>query len=370
MVVQAGQDGTELDLSSLSLETVEDMCNEAADGCPTEPGVIHMPNLTALVDRIPLDNQWWVPPTRTHIILFSCKSAMTQVLFNIAMAPPPVPASANSSTSTGVRTSSRSRGAVKYVDTSDDDIKMDDRDNERTPRRTRSASRKRGVISPRLQGPPAQRARIDDSVRHTYFITVSELTIPCRTLVGHVKTSTKSACLFLVGLQRWPAKTVRFQGSLAGLWRSGLMNLSLRLSLPREKRHPRKRRLPSKQRERGKNGTMPVRVRNFYLYPHLLFLQQSSMISPRRWTRSGSSSQAVWRISTPGRKARFQTSRPRLNARCRNLVPSIRRQSLSLVGSLLNFKALQQSICFCFSHFASRPRSASHLPDFVFLRLL
>ena len=77
MVVQAGQDGAELDLFSLSLETVEDMCNEAAEGCPTKPGVIHMPNLTALIDQIPLDNQWWVPPTRTHIILFSSISAMT-----------------------------------------------------------------------------------------------------------------------------------------------------------------------------------------------------------------------------------------------------------------------------------------------------
>ena len=89
------------------------------------------------------------------------------MLFDIAMAPPPVPASTNTSTSTGVRTLSRSRGAVKYVDTSDDDMKMDDRDDERTPRRTRSVSRKRGVISPGLQGPPAQRARIDDSVRRT-----------------------------------------------------------------------------------------------------------------------------------------------------------------------------------------------------------
>ena len=77
MVVQAGQDGAKLDLFSLSLETVEDMCNEAAEGCPTEPGVIHMLNLTVLVDWILLDNQWWVLPTCTHIILFSSISAMT-----------------------------------------------------------------------------------------------------------------------------------------------------------------------------------------------------------------------------------------------------------------------------------------------------
>ena len=90
------------------------------------------------------------------------------------MAPPPVPALTNASTSTGVRTSSRSHGAVKYVDTSDDDINMEDRDDERTPRRTQSVSKKRGVVSPGLQGPPAQRAWVDDLVYLTYFITVSK----------------------------------------------------------------------------------------------------------------------------------------------------------------------------------------------------
>ena len=183
------------------------------------------------------------------------------------MAPPPVPASTNASASTGVRTSSRSRGAVKYVDTSDNDIRMDDRDKEHTPRRTRSVSKKRGVISPGLQGPPAQRVCVDDLVRRkTFYSGFPNLHSPCRMLVGHVKTSTKNACLFLVGLQHWRAKTVQSQGSLAGLWRSGLMNLSLCLSPPKERCRPRKRRLPgrkrlpSREREKEKNGTMPVRV--------------------------------------------------------------------------------------------------------------
>ena len=68
-VVQAGQHGDELDMFALSLETVEDWCNAAAEFCPTEPGVIHVPNLSVLVDRIPRDNQWWVPPNSTHFAL-------------------------------------------------------------------------------------------------------------------------------------------------------------------------------------------------------------------------------------------------------------------------------------------------------------
>ena len=63
---------------------------------------------------------------------------------------------------------------VRYVDTSDDDIKMEDQDNECTPCWTQLVSKKRGVVSPGLQGPPAQRAQVDDSVYLTYFITVSK----------------------------------------------------------------------------------------------------------------------------------------------------------------------------------------------------
>ena len=73
------------------------------------------------------------------------------------MAPPPIlGTSADTSISIDTHMSSRSRGAVTYVEISDDDIRMQGQDNERTSRRTRSASRKRGMISPRVQGPPAQ----------------------------------------------------------------------------------------------------------------------------------------------------------------------------------------------------------------------
>ena len=99
------------------------------------------------------------------------------------MAPPPVPASTNASTSSSVRTSSRARGAGTYVDTSDDDIRMDDQDEEHTPRRTRSVSKKRGVISPGLQGPPAQRVRVDDSVRrNTFYMGFQTYTPPVECL--------------------------------------------------------------------------------------------------------------------------------------------------------------------------------------------
>ena len=86
------------------------------------------------------------------------------------MALPPVPGpSAGASTSIGTHTSSRSRGAVMYVETSDDDIRMDGQDDERITRRTRSVSQKRGVISPGEQGRPAQRARVEDPVRCIIF---------------------------------------------------------------------------------------------------------------------------------------------------------------------------------------------------------
>ena len=71
-VVQAARHGAELDLFALSLETVEEWCNEAAEFCPTEPGVIHVPNLCVLVDRIPLEHQWWVPLNSTHFPFNAC----------------------------------------------------------------------------------------------------------------------------------------------------------------------------------------------------------------------------------------------------------------------------------------------------------
>ena len=68
-VVQAGQHSDELDMFALSLETVEDWCNAAAEFCPMELGVIHVPNLSVLVDRILRDNQWWVPLSSMHFVL-------------------------------------------------------------------------------------------------------------------------------------------------------------------------------------------------------------------------------------------------------------------------------------------------------------
>ena len=61
IVVQAAQSGAELDLFSLSLKVVEQWCKEAEKHCPTEPGVIHMPNLSVLIERIPEEHQWWIP---------------------------------------------------------------------------------------------------------------------------------------------------------------------------------------------------------------------------------------------------------------------------------------------------------------------
>ena len=108
------------------------------------------------------------------------------------MAPPPVPASTNASTSSSVHTSSRARGAVKYVDTSDDDIRMDDRDEEHTPRRTRSVSKKRGVTSPGLQGPPAQRVRVDDLVRrNTFYLGFRNYTPPVECLWAMSKQASR-----------------------------------------------------------------------------------------------------------------------------------------------------------------------------------
>ena len=142
------------------------------------------------------------------------------------MAPPPIlGTSADTSISIDTRMSSRSRGAVTYVEISDDDIRMQGQDNERTSRRTRSASRKRGVISPGVQGPPAQRACVEDPVRYMQYIPVSCLTITIlsRMVVGRVKRSLKNVCLFQADLQPGPAMGARCQGSGAIHWQRGLL---------------------------------------------------------------------------------------------------------------------------------------------------
>ena len=171
------------------------------------------------------------------------------------MAPPPGPgASADASTSTGTRTSSRPRGAVTYVEVSDDDIGAQNQDNESTPRRTRSVSRKRGVISPGAQGPPAQRARVEDPVRRMYSIPAVCLMMRflSRMVAGRVKGSIKNVSLFPAGLQPGPAMGAHYQGSSAIRWQRGLLTLSLSPSRPSKRRRPRKKRRRKKNRPRGR----------------------------------------------------------------------------------------------------------------------
>ena len=55
IIIQAGNDGAELDLFGLSLSKVTEWCNEAAQNCPTETGVIHIPNISTYIDRIPTE---------------------------------------------------------------------------------------------------------------------------------------------------------------------------------------------------------------------------------------------------------------------------------------------------------------------------
>ena len=123
-----------------------------------------------------------------------------------------------------------------YVQTLDDDIRMEGQDNERTSRRTRSVSQKRGVISPGEQGPPAQRARVEDLVRRIIFHPGSCFTIKLlsRMAVGRVKRSLKSAYLFRAGIQPGPAMGAHFQGSGAIHWQRGPLTLSLSPSRPRK----------------------------------------------------------------------------------------------------------------------------------------
>ena len=105
------------------------------------------------------------------------------------------------STSAGVRTSSRNRGTVTYVESDDDgDIKMDDKDDdEDTPRRSTRSAGKRAIVSPGLQGPDTQHTRIDDPVRDTYLTPESDFTSRYRTRVVHAGESIGLAIPFLAG---------------------------------------------------------------------------------------------------------------------------------------------------------------------------
>lgn len=61
MIVGAGRNGAKLDLFGLSLESVKDWCMEAAANCPTDTRMIHIPNLSIFIDRIPATYRWWIP---------------------------------------------------------------------------------------------------------------------------------------------------------------------------------------------------------------------------------------------------------------------------------------------------------------------
>jgi hypothetical protein len=61
-VAEAGRANEGLDLFSLTLRTAEEWCSEAAQHCPTETGVIHIPDLRPFVVRIPATHRWWLPP--------------------------------------------------------------------------------------------------------------------------------------------------------------------------------------------------------------------------------------------------------------------------------------------------------------------
>ena len=222
-------------------------------------------------------------PAEQYAFRFNVLGQWTTYSICTGMAPPSVPEpSAGASTSTGTRTSSRSRGADMYVQTLDDDIRMEGQDDERTSRRTRSVSRKRGVISPREQGPPAQRARVEDPVGRIIFHPGSCFTIKLlsRMAVGRVKRSLKSVYLFRAGIQPGPAMGAHFQGSGAIHWQCGPLTLSLSPSRPRKgrrtrKRYPRRTKCPQgRQRARGRSGLsllhQVVRIRLPHRCLHLM----------------------------------------------------------------------------------------------------
>ena len=60
IIIQAGNDGAELDLFGLSLSKVMEWCNEATRNCPSETGVIHILNISTYINRIPTEYCWWI----------------------------------------------------------------------------------------------------------------------------------------------------------------------------------------------------------------------------------------------------------------------------------------------------------------------
>jgi hypothetical protein len=61
-VAEAGKARKGLDLHTLKLGTVEEWCDESAENCPTETGVIHIPDLRPFTHRVPTEFRWWLPP--------------------------------------------------------------------------------------------------------------------------------------------------------------------------------------------------------------------------------------------------------------------------------------------------------------------
>ena len=61
LVVDASRNGTEFNLFLFSFETVERWYLEAAEYSPTETGIIHNPDLSSFLHRIPAENHWWAP---------------------------------------------------------------------------------------------------------------------------------------------------------------------------------------------------------------------------------------------------------------------------------------------------------------------
>ena len=60
LVIDTSRNNIKLDLSQFSFEVVTSWCEEAAQNCPTETGIIHVPNLSTYLHRIPAENHWWV----------------------------------------------------------------------------------------------------------------------------------------------------------------------------------------------------------------------------------------------------------------------------------------------------------------------
>lgn len=81
IVSQTGTNSRELDLFGLSLSTVRDWCREAAWNCPTETGVIHIPNLTEFIDQIPNDYHWWMTDDISECFVQVCGGQITIYMY-------------------------------------------------------------------------------------------------------------------------------------------------------------------------------------------------------------------------------------------------------------------------------------------------